>query len=378
MADKHRRFRDDAEDTQRSLGMSDADLEALMARAERRADRQGAAKFQGSARGIEDLEPGTRLRGIVIDVRGGEVLVELDSKNLGVVEEGDFEGGEVPKVGSTLEASLVRYDPRRELVVLSAGAARKQVFWEDLRPGIVLEGLVTAVNKGGLTLDVKGVRAFLPISQIERQRVEDASSYVGKKLRCEVTSVDRQSENVVVSRRVVLDREAEELRGKALARLREGEVLEGTVTRLSEHGAFIDLGGVEGLLHQSKITARRNEFSEEEPLRVGKRLEVEVVRVDAERGRVGLDFRRVSADTWNVSIEGYEVGDEVTGWVTKLTPEHAVLGIAEGVEGLLARRHLVARREPLQRGNILKARITGIDLEKRSIELEPADEPRRA
>lgn len=367
---KSRDFPDVSDDHSDDIEMSDAELEALLM------GHEGGSASRGAPSSLdpETLEAGTRVSGTVVDYRGGEVLVELDSKSHGVIEDSEFEEGPLPEIGSRIEAIFERYDAGRELSVLAMREARREIFWEELYPGMVVEGQATSVNKGGLTLDIKGIRAFLPISQIERQRVDDASPYVGKRLRCEVTSFDREDRNLVVSRRVILDREAEELKGQALARLSEGEVLQGTVTRLFEHGALVDLGGVEGLLHQSKIIARHQELGEEKALHVGQVIEVEVIRVDPTRGRVSLDFHHVAGETWSHSIEAYAVGTEATGWVTRLSADGVFVALEEGVEGFLPRRWLLDRPEPPHRGSILRVVVDRIDLDRQEVDLRLADE----
>ena len=361
MAGKSRRFPDDPIESGADISMSDADLEALMA--------GHAAPTDTPSTDINELESGDRVEGVVIDLQAGDVLVEIDSKTHGLIEESEFEAFEdLPEVGTPISANFVRYDADRDLVVLSVRNARKEVFWEELRPGDVLEGSVTATNRGGLTLDIKGTRAFLPVSQIELTRVENLDPYVGKKLRVEVTSFDRADQDIVVSRRAILERDAQELRGKALAGLSEGEVLKGTIVRINDFGAFVDLGGVEGLLHASKI---RQELGSTESLQVGGTLEVEVQRVDPERERVGLDFKRVATSDWSVSIEGYTVDDEITGWVSRVSADGAWVSIEEGIEGLIPRTLLLGLADAPQKGSIVRARIREIDREGRLIELEP-------
>jgi small subunit ribosomal protein S1 len=309
-------------------------------------------------------------------VTGGEVLVELDGKTLGIIAAEEFGDDPLPRAGSRLDAIFERHDRTRDLAVLSVGGARRQVLWEEIRPGMIVEGTVTAVNKGGLTVDVKGVRAFLPASQVARERIEDLSGFVGQKLRCEVTSVNRAAQDLVLSRRVILDREAEELRGKALARLSEGEVLKGTVTRMTEHGAFIDLGGIEGLLPARRLEQHLARKALAEPLRAGDTVEVQVTRIESERGRVGLDLKpspvpAQSTADWARAVEGYRPGDVVTGWVVRREAEGAVLSIGEGVEAILAAEHFGELDEAPRRGAILKAAIAAIDPARRRITLRP-------
>src|SRR5262249_26302806 len=234
-------------------------------------------------------------------------------------------------------------------------------------------GTVVATNKGGLTLDFKGVRAFLPISQIELGRVEDLSPYVGRKLRCEVTSFDRGNQNLIVSRRPILEREAKVARERAIATLSEGQVLRGTVARITDHGAFVDIGGIDGLLPgrgRGQLKKGAGELHE------GESLQVRVVRVDRERGRVALERVEAEADGWGKAVEGYKGGEEVTGWVGRRTRAGLVLSIEEGVEGLIPKEHLSSLAEAPRPGAILKTVVTSIDPALRRITLKVAPEPR--
>jgi ribosomal protein S1 len=332
----------------------------------------GAEPAAGKPADGGDLEPGARVRGVVIDVRGDEILVEIDGKSLGIIDGNEFEDGKVPRPGDKVAAEFLRHDPAKGAAVLSVKTVRHEIVWEELRPGVLVEGTVAAANKGGLTLDVKGVRAFLPISQIEIERVEDLTPYIGRKLRCEVTSIDRAARDVVVSRRPILEREAAVERASALERLRAGDVLTGTIVRMSEeHGAFIDLGGVQGLLHASKIRSRRM-GGEKEPLRVGQRLLVEVTRLDRERGRITLDFKRVETDAAGEALQDYKVGDEVTGWVARSTEAGLVISLEDGVQGLIPREALAGLPEKPLSGAILKATVTAVDTVGRRLTLRPA------
>ena len=360
MCAKSRDFPDEPVGDPMDIEMSDADLESLLF---------GGGAGAGSALSPDQLEPGARLSGMVIDTKGGDVLVELDQKTHGLIEESEFAGDDdLPAIGTTLEAQFVRHDKRRDLVILSVSGARREIFWEELRPGLLVEGVVAATNKGGLSIDIKGHRAFLPISQIELHRVEDLEPYVGRKLTCEVTQIDASEQNIVLSRRNILEREAEEIRGKALERLQEGEVLTGTVTRVNQHGAFVDLGGVEGLLHTNKIHRWQKEIAGGSEPSIGQQIEVEITRIDAGLGRVGLDFHRKVADSWDETVEGWTVGDEVTGWVSRVSPEGIWVSIDEGVEGLLSSDPGSA---PPAQGSVLRARIRSIDISSRRIELDP-------
>jgi small subunit ribosomal protein S1 len=316
------------------------------------------------------LEPGTRVRGTVVEVRGQEVLVELDGKTLGAIDLAEYGDAEPPRPGSAVEAELVRHDRQRGLCQLAIGAVRSELAWEELRPGLVLEGNVVATNKGGLTLDIKGIRAFLPISQIDLARVENLEPYVGRKLQCEVTQVDRAERNLVVSRRAILERERQAERERALARIQKGAVIRGRVVRITEHGAFVDLGGVDGLLHASKIAKQLQGKAGAEPLRAGDQLEVEVVNVDRERGRIGLDFRAVEAGAWDSIIESYHEGDEVAGWISRQVEGGVLLAIEEGLEALIPEASFRGGERP-GLGSIVHATIERIDRTAKTMVVRP-------
>ncbi len=364
MCAKSRDFRDESEDQFDAMDMSDAEVEALMS--------GHSAPTEERTTPIDSLEPGSRISGVVVDFRAGEVLVELDQKTHGIIDESEFEDEELPRVGQKIQVLFQRFDTKRELAVLATREVRREILWDELRPGMIVEGIAIEANRGGLVVDIKGVRAFLPVSQIERARVEDPAVYVGTKMRCEVTSVDRARSDLVVSRRVILDREAEVVKGKALSRLGEGEILKGTVVKVTGHGAFVDLGGVEGLLHASKIAEHHQELGTEKTLRPGQQVQVVITRVDRDRGRISLDFHQLAEDTWRQTVERYEVGDEATGWVTQVTPEGAVISVDDGVEGLIPRNHLLSLAEIPSRGSILRVVVTRIDLEKQELELKPS------
>lgn len=364
MAAEKRIFRDGFEDDMDAISnMSDADLDRLM----------GGESPTEESRDFEALETGTRVKGIVVGIQGDEILVELDGKTLGVIDAKEFDGDEpIPPEGAPVQAEYVQYDSSREVHVLSTKTVRTEVAWEELQVGMIVEGIVTGTNKGGLDLDIKGVRAFMPISQIERERVEDTNPYVGRKFTCEVTRIDRKDRNLVLSRRTILDREHEKTRGKALAKIQEGSVVKGRITRLSEHGAFIDVGGVDGLLHASKIRDRFGTKESDSPLKVGQAIEVEIFRVDLDRGRIGLNFIAVEENPWSDIISEYAEGDIVSGWISARRKDGLVLSLDEGIQALIP-NHLLEKLPESDVGAIVKARIASIDQEGRQVIVHPTN-----
>ena len=246
---------------------------------------------------------------------------------------------------------------------------RTEVIWEGLKVGSVLSGTVVDKNKGGLTLDIKGVRAFVPISQIELTRVEDLDPYIGRQLECEVMQFDRRERNLVLSRRRILEAEAAVIKAKVLEELSEGDVVTGSVSRLTDHGAFIDLGGVDGLLHMSKIRESIKSGGSE-PLRAGQKVTVQIATIDRDRERIGLDFHQLAEDSWDRTIESYSVGDTVTGWVSRLEAGRTIVRIDEGLEAEVPDEFYDSVEAP-GTGSIVRGRIVAIDRVKREIRLKP-------
>lgn len=369
MSKKSRAFNQDFNDDFSDLNISDAELDAMI----NAADGFGGGDVSfAPEKDLTAMAPGSALEGVVIDVRGEDILVELDSKNHGVLEVSEFDDAAMPRIGDTIKTHLVRYDRARDLAVLSVKEALKEVLWDDLRSGLLLEGMVTGKNKGGLTLLVKGVRAFMPMSQIELGYVEDPSSYVGRKLQCEVTSFDRSAEEIVVSRKGLLKREAEKRRQQSMEQLQEGEVVLGKVVKITAFGAFIDVGGAEGLLHKSKITEYNRVAGKDRHLAVGDRLEVAISRVDLDRGRIGLDFRQQSSQADQVSLSEYAEGDAVMCWVNDLQPDgSASVTINDTTPGIILACDIQAFGEKIRQGAVLRGEVSFIDKAAGRIEVKP-------
>ncbi len=353
-------FSDPASD----VNVSDAELEALMS---------GAGKAARPEIDPESLAPGARIEGTVLGARAEDLLVELDAKSHGAIPLAEFEGGRVPAAGSRIESEFRRYDAERGVYVLTVLEVRTELAWSEIQRGDIVDAVVTATNKGGLTLRVKQMPAFLPIGQLERGRVADASSYVGKTLRCEVTSVNRAAREIVLSRRRILEREEEKERHDAIARLQPGETRPGRVVRINEHGAFIDIGAVEGLLHASKLHRRMKEQRGTPPLRPGDTLSVRIAHVDRDACRVGLDLLPASADPWSGAAESYSVGETITGVVSRTTPDGVLITLEEGIEGWIPAAHLATGLAPPVRGALIRATITAVDPARHRIELRPSE-----
>jgi len=276
---------------------------------------------------------GTR-RGRVMRVTPDDVFVDFGGKTLGIAPYEQFD--EEPKVGDEMEFYVERYDPAEGLLILNRkGATQTNVTWENLEEGQIVEATVTGTNKGGLELDVKGMRAFMPAGQVELYHVPDFEGYVGQKLQAEVMQFERGAKNLVLSRRNILEREKEAAKEKLMAELAEGQVRRGTVRSIMDFGAFVDLGGVDGLLHVSEMSFRRG-VKPSELVKIGDVVDVKILKIDREAGKLSLSLKQARGiDPWADALTRYAPGTVVTGRVTKVESFGAFIEVEEGIEGLL-------------------------------------------
>jgi small subunit ribosomal protein S1 len=235
-----------------------------------------------------------------------------------------------------------------------------------------VEGTVIEVVKGGLILDL-GVRGFLPASLVDIRRVQDLDEFLGRRLECKVIELNRNRNNVVLSRRAVLEDERREVRQKILDELQPGQVVEGVISNIVEFGAFVDLDGIDGLIHISELSwSHVNHPSE--VLQIGEKVTVKVLDIDRDRQRISLGLKQTQADPWQSVIDSYQVGDVVEGRVTKVVTFGAFVEIHAGVEGLvhiseLAAHHVENPREVVNQGDLLAVRVIEIDADRRRLSL---------
>lgn len=279
------------------------------------------------------LEEGQQVHAQVIKTDADNVFVSLGGPHEGMVPVAQFE--EVPEPGASVEVVVRGYSSEDGLYVLVLpGQALDVSDWEDLEEGTIVEAHATAANSGGLEVTVGNMRGFIPISQISEHRVDDASDFVGQRLQCVVTEVNPRRKNLVLSRRAILEREREQKRQEQLEQIEAGQTLEGTVRSLKEFGAFIDLGGLEGLIHISKLSWDRVK-DPAEVLEVGQKVKVKVDKVDKQTGKISLSYRDLLEHPWdNVDAE-FAVGSVRRGTVTRIADFGAFVRLAPGIEGLV-------------------------------------------
>ncbi len=291
------------------------------------------------SRGVSgDIEEGEVVRGRVVEVRDSEILVDIGYKSEGTIAMEEFRhAGSLPKVGDEIEVYLESKEDNEGLIVLSKDKADKIKVWDAISKahdsGTPVEGRVVEVVKGGLAVDV-GVRAFLPGSQVDLRPVKNLASLMGQSIRAKVIKLNRRRGNVVLSRRAVLEEEREEKKKHTLSVLAEGMVLTGTVKNLTDYGAFIDLGGIDGLLHVTDMSWGRIGHPSE-IFQIGDQVEVVVLHFDKETGRVSLGYKQKSSDPWANVDERYPEGSKVQGRVVSLTNYGAFVELEPGVEGLV-------------------------------------------
>lgn len=286
--------------------------------------------------GVVDHVGGKQVRrGRVVLVSKDNVFVDFGGKSQGVASIIQFES-EIPEVGTEVDFVVERYDKEEGVLVLTKrGASSANVSWENLEVGQIVEATVTGTNKGGLELEVKNMRAFMPAGQVELFHVPSFDDYIGRKLSAEVTKFERDQRNLVLSRRNVLEREREENKVKLLAELSEGQIRRGTIRSVMDFGAFVDLGGIDGLLHVSELTFKRG-VRPADVVKEGDVVDVKILRIDRATGKLALSLKQArGTDPWSDASTKYAVGSTVTGRVTKVENFGAFIEVEEGIEGLL-------------------------------------------
>ncbi len=328
------------------------------------------------------FEEGEIVTGTVVRVDKDEVLVDIGYKSEGVVPSNELsirksvDPSDEVNLGDVIDALVMTKEDADGRLILSKKRARFERAWQRIEKaaeeGEPVEGTVIEVVKGGLILDL-GVRGFLPASLVDIRRVNDLEEFTGQTLKCRVIELNRFRNNVVLSRRAVLEEERRGVREKILDRMNVGDVVQGTISNIVDFGAFVDLDGIDGLIHISELSwSHVNHPSE--VLDIGKEVNVKVLDIDRERQRISLGLKQTQKDPWQEVFENRQVNEIVHGKVTKLVSFGAFVEIEEGVEGLihiseLAQHHVEEPSEVLQPGQEINVKIIEIDPERRRLSL---------
>jgi len=290
---------------------------------------------------VKEIAEGQIVRGTVIEITPDHVTIDVGYKCEGQIPMQEFlKRNRKPdvKVGDQVDVLLEKKNREGGLLVLSKEKADKVNIWKDIsrscREGEVIEGDIVSRVKGGLSVDIGGIHGFLPGSQIDLKPVRSLDDLIGQRLTFKVIKFNRKRNNIVLSRRVLLEEERKVQREETLKHLAEGEMVEGTVKSLTDYGAFIDLGGLDGLLHITDISWGRVGHPKEK-LTIGEKIRVKVLHFDQEKGKVSLGLKQILPDPWNSALENYPVGARVEGKVVNVTDYGIFIELEEGIEGLV-------------------------------------------
>jgi len=331
---------------------------------------------------IKNFNDGDLVSGVVVQVDREEVLLDIGYKTEGVIParelsiRNDLDPSEIVKVGERVEALVLTKEDKEGRLILSKKRAQYEKAWVDIEEkknrDEVVVGTVIEVVKGGLIVDI-GLRGFLPASLVELRRVRDLTPYIGKQVEARIIELDKNRNNVVLSRRAYLEQTQSESRTSFLNQLQRGQVRTGVVSSIVNFGAFVDLGGVDGLVHVSELSWKHIDHPGE-VVAVGDEVTVEVLEVDFERERVSLSLKATQEDPWQAFARTHTINQVVPGEVTKLVPFGAFIRVFDGIEGLvhiseLAERHVEIPEQVVQVGDQLFVKIIDIDLERRRISL---------
>jgi small subunit ribosomal protein S1 len=324
-----------------------------------------------SASAVE-LEPESKHEGTVVAIHQDDVFVDLGGPNQGVLSLRQL--SEPPELGAKLPVIVQRFNPEDGLyAVTMSGKTVAVEDWSQVSEGMLVEARVTGHNKGGLECEVNQLRGFIPASQIAPYRVDDFAPLVGERFTCVVTEVNVERRNLVLSRRAVLDREKQAAREQVMSELAEGQIREGTVTSIQDFGAFVDIGGVDGLVHISQLSWQRVKHPSE-VLSVGQKVRVLVRRIDAETGKIGLAMRDLVESPWMTVNARLPVSSVIRGRVTKVMDFGAFVEVEPGIEGLvhiseLSHGRVFRVRDIVQEGDTIEAKILSVDPEQQRISL---------
>ena len=331
---------------------------------------------------IKYFDDGDIVEGTVVKVDRDEVLLDIGYKTEGVILarelsiKHDVDPDEIVSVGDEIEALVLQKEDKEGRLLLSKKRAQYERAWGTIERVKEEDGVVTGsvieVVKGGLILDI-GLRGFLPASLVEMRRVRDLQPYVGRELEAKIIELDKNRNNVVLSRRAYLEQTQSEVRTSFLQTLQKGQIRTGVVSSIVNFGAFVDLGGVDGLVHVSELSWKHIDHPSE-VVEVGQEVTVEVLDVDFDRERVSLSLKATQEDPWQAFARTHAIGQVVPGKVTKLVPFGAFVRVEDGIEGLvhiseLAQRHVEVPEQVAKVGDEVFVKVIDIDLDRRRISL---------
>ena len=331
---------------------------------------------------ISPFDEGDLVTGTIVKIDHDEVLLDIGFKSEGVIPvrelsiRKDVDPSEIVELNEQVEALVLQKEDKDGRLILSKKRAEYERAWisveEKFNAGENVEGEVIEVVKGGLILDI-GLRGFLPASLVDLRRVKDLDAYMGTIVEARVIEMDRNRNNVVLSRRVVLEEGRKAERAEVLQKLAKGMRLKGVVSSIVDFGAFVDLGGIDGLVHISELSWNHVNHPSE-VVKVGQEVEVEVLDVDMNRERISLGLKQTTEDPWRTLVKNYPVGAIIEGKVTKLVPFGAFVELGDSIEGLvhiseMASKHVEVPSQVCSVGDTVQVKVMDVDLDRRRISL---------
>jgi len=370
------------ETKQENAAITEAIPEAVPAAEEKPAPELVMEQMNDLENMIRPLHVGEIVKGTIMKVDNDAVLVDVGYKSEGIIPAHELSNrrfnhpSDVVKEGQEVDVLITRMPASEGNVYLSKKKADIEVAWDRLLEAyereIILEATCVEEVKGGVLVDL-GVQGFVPASQVSNRQTRDLSVFVGEVMRLKIIEVDRERKKVVLSQRVVLEEEQSQKQKAVLADIYEGKVLTGRVARITDFGAFVDLGGIDGLVHISEISWRRVKHPSEAVNR-GDEVKVVVIKYDKEKNKVSLSIRQIMADPWGEAAEKFRIGDVVEGTVTKLAKKYIFVEVYPGVEGVmpiteLADRKLVKPEDAVKEGDKVKVKVLDVRPDQRRIVL---------
>lgn len=319
------------------------------------------------------VEPGSELVGTVVGVSDDDIFLELGQKSQGLLPRSQFGKKESVEVGRRVDVVVERIDPESDLVIVNRKGAIQRASWTNLAVGMIIEGKITGVIKGGLEVNLNGIRAFMPNSQVDIAPMKDVSILLNETVRCEVIELDRRDKNVLLSRRKVIERDRAATREKLKGELAVGQVRKGIVKTIMEYGAFIDLGGIDGLAHIRELSWGNVE-KVSDVLSPGQEVEVQLLKIDHERDRISLGIKQCLPDPWVGIDERCPVGTTLKVRVVRLANFGAFAELEAGVEGLIPISEMGWSRvnkvsDVVSEGAMVDAVVLRLEADKRRIAL---------
>ncbi|MEW9699014.1 30S ribosomal protein S1 [Paenibacillus sp. SI8] len=340
------------------------------------------AEAEQALNNVAVLKKGATVKGKIVKVDADQAFVDIGYKYDGVIPVRELssvaleDAGQAVQIGQEVELKVVTINDAKETLVLSKRVVDSEKAWETLQGQLdskeIIEATVAEVVKGGLVVDI-GVRGFVPASMVERQFVEDFSSYKGRTLRLRVKEIDREKNKVILSQKDVLDEEFEANKKKIIEGLQVGQVLDGTVQRLTQFGAFIDIGGIDGLVHISEMAWHHVEQASD-VVKEGDQVKVQILKLDSANEKISLSIKATQEGPWSKVDREFKAGDIVTGTVKRLAAFGAFVEVAPGVEGLvhisqIAHRHIGTPHEVLKEGQEVQVKILEINTGEKRVSL---------